>query len=85
MEKRTRFDKTLYMLLWLNFFGAGSVLSASLTWGFINAIKQSDGHVVPAHLIIAALATTASASTLYAAFKAFHTFTANQKTASTEA
>lgn len=77
--KLKKIKKTLDLLMWLNFFGSGSMIASSLTWGFITAVKQSDGQVVPALFILAALGIMAFAFTLYSAFKAFYIFATNQK------
>lgn len=67
------------MLLWLSYFGAGAMTSPAFVWGLHNAIQQSDRATTPAVFIHAALGIFTFAFTLYAAFRAFHIFTANQK------
>lgn len=74
-----RIKKTLNMILWLNFFGAGSMLSSAFVWAFFQAVQESKGHIDATMFLLAAFGIITFAGTLYSAFKAFYVFATNQK------
>lgn len=78
-NKLARIKKTLNMLIWLNLFGTGAMLSAAFVWGFFQAVQETQGHVTIVTFILAALGIFTFAGTLYSAFKAFYIFATNQK------
>ena len=78
-SKLVRLKKTLNMLLWLNLFGTGSMLSSAFVWGFFQAIQESKGHITVTSFILTALCILTFAGTLYSAFRAFYIFATNQK------
>ena len=78
-NKLAKIKKTLDMILWLNLFGTGAMLSSAFVWGFFQAIQESKGNVTIVTFILAALGIFTFAGTLYAAFKAFYIFATSRK------
>lgn len=78
-NKLARIKKTLNMIIWLNFFGTGSMLSSAFVWGFFQAIQESKGSPNAATFLLAGFGIITFAGTLYSAFKAFYIFATNQK------
>lgn len=75
----TRIKKTLNMIIWLNFFGAGSMLSSSFVWGLFQAVQESKGSINATIFLLAAFGIITFAGTLYSAFRAFYVFATDQK------
>lgn len=78
-NKLAKIKKTLSMLLWLNLFGTGAMLSSTFVWGLFQAIQETQGHATIETFILAAFGIITFAGTLYCAFKAFYLFATNQK------
>ena len=78
-NKLVRIKKTLNMIIWLNFFGTGAMLSSAFVWGFFQAVQESKGHINAAIFLLAAFGIITFSGTLYSAFKAFYIFATNQK------
>jgi len=78
-DKLVRIKKTLNMILWLNFFGAGSMLSSAFVWAFFQAVQESKGSPNASTFLLAAFGIITFAGTLYSAFRAFYVFATNQK------
>ena len=78
-NKLVRIKKTLNMIIWLNFFGTGAMLSSAFVWGFFQAVQESKGHFNAAIFLLAAFGIITFSGTLYSAFKAFYIFATNQK------
>lgn len=78
-NKLVRIKKTLNMIIWLNFFGTGAMLSSAFVWGFFQAVQESKGNFHPTIFFLALFGIITFSGTLYAAFKAFYIFATNQK------
>lgn len=78
-NKLVRIKKTLNMIIWLNFFGTGSMLSSAFVWGFFQAVQESKGSFHPTIFLLALFGIITFSGTLYSAFKAFYIFATNQK------
>lgn len=78
-NKLARIKKTLSMLIWLNLFGTGAMLSGTFVWGLFQAIQETQGHATIGTFILAALGNLTFAGTLYAAFRAFYIFATSRK------